>query len=93
MIGASAIDEDGTLLDFDPLEVDVSRAIIENARRVILVSDQMKVGRAAPVKIGHMEQIDTFVTDRFASERLRAVCDESGVEVIEARPDMQSVLE
>ena len=41
IIGASAIDEDGTLLDFDPLEVNVSRAIIENARRVVLVCDQM----------------------------------------------------
>ena len=89
VIGASAIDEDGTLLDFDPLEVNVSRAIIENARRVVLVCDRMKVGRAAPVKIGHMDQIDTFVTDRLASERLRAVCARSGVEVIEARPDMR----
>jgi len=89
VIGASAIDEDGTLLDFDPLEVNVSRAIIENARRVVLVSDQTKVGRAAPVKIGHMHQIDTFVTDRLVSEKLRAVCAQSGVEVIEARPDMR----
>jgi DeoR family glycerol-3-phosphate regulon repressor len=89
VIGASAIDEDGTLLDFDPLEVNVSRAIIENARRVVLVSDQTKVGRAAPVKIGHMDQIDAFVTDRLVSEKLRAVCAQSGVEVIEARPDMR----
>ena len=93
IIGASAIDEDGTLLDFDPLEVNVSRAIIENARRVVLVCDQMKVGRAAPVKIGHMELIDTFVTDRLPSEKLRAVCAQVGVEVIESRPEMHSELD
>lgn len=88
VIGVSAIDEDGTLLDFDPLEVNASRAIIENARRVVLVADQMKVGRAAPVKLGHMTQIDTFVTDRLLSERLRALCSASGVEVRETRPDL-----
>jgi DeoR family transcriptional regulator, glycerol-3-phosphate regulon repressor len=90
VIGASAIDEDGSLLDFDPLEVNVSRAIIENARRVLLVCDQMKVGRAAPVRIGHMTQIDAFVTDRLSSDRLRAVCAESGVHVIEAQPKSRS---
>ena len=86
VIGASAIDEDGSLLDFDPLEVNVSRAIIENARRVLLVCDQLKVGRAAPVRIGHMGQVDAFVTDRLSSDRLRAVCAENGVQLIEALP-------
>ncbi len=87
VVGASAIDEDGSLLDFDPLEVNVSRAIIENARRVLLVCDQTKVARAAPVRIGHMAQIDTFVTDRLASDRLRAVCAANDVKIIEARPE------
>jgi DeoR family glycerol-3-phosphate regulon repressor len=87
VVGASAIDEDGSLLDFDPLEVNVSRAIIENARRVLLVCDQMKVARAAPVRIGHMAQIDAFVTDRLASDRLRAVCAAHDVKIIEARPE------
>jgi DeoR family transcriptional regulator, glycerol-3-phosphate regulon repressor len=91
VIGASAIDEDGSLLDFDPLEVNVSRAIIENARRVILVCDQMKIARAAPVRIGHMAQIDTFITDRLNSDRLRAVCAEHNVRVIEALPESRRV--
>ena len=64
VIGASALDEDGTLLDYDALEVNVSRAIIENARRVLLVCDRMKLQRAAPVRIAHISQIDVFVTDR-----------------------------
>ena len=42
VIGASALDEDGSLLDFDPREVNVSRAIIDNARRVLLVCDPRK---------------------------------------------------
>jgi DeoR family transcriptional regulator, glycerol-3-phosphate regulon repressor len=84
VIGASALDEDGSLLDFDALEVNVSRAIIENARRVMLVCDRMKLERAAPVRIGHMSQIHTFVTDRLESSALRQVCTTCGVEVVEA---------
>ena len=89
IIGASAIDEDGTLLDFDPLEVTVARAIIENARRVLLVCDATKVARAAPVIIGHMAKIHTFITDRLTSDPLRAVCAENRVQVIEADPRLE----
>jgi DeoR family transcriptional regulator, glycerol-3-phosphate regulon repressor len=84
VIGASALDADGTLLDYDALEVNVSRAIIENARRVLLVCDSLKLERAAPVKIAHMSQIDAFVTDRLESPALRQVCATHHVQVIEA---------
>ena len=83
VIGASALDSDGSLLDFDALEVNVSRAIISNARRVILVCDHMKLERAAPVRIGHMSQIHAFVTDRLTSAALRQVCIAHGVQIIE----------
>ena len=45
VIGTSAIDADGTLLDFDLREVRVCRAIIEHARRVLLVTDSSKFAR------------------------------------------------
>ncbi len=54
VIGASAIDHDGALLDFDFREVKVAQAIIANARHVILVSDSTKFERTAPVRIGHL---------------------------------------
>ena len=44
VIGASALDEDGSLLDFDPREVTVSRAIIDNARRVLAGLRPYKTG-------------------------------------------------
>jgi len=88
VIGASALDDDGTLLDFDALEVNVSRAIIENARRVLLVCDRMKLERAAPVRIGHISQIDVFVTDRLESAALRQVCLAHHVQIIEAAPHL-----
>ena len=83
VIGASAIDEDGALLDFDFREVKVAQAIIANARHVILVADATKFERVAPVRIGHLSQVDTFITDRCDSEAIRAVCRESEVELVE----------
>src|SRR5690348_426427 len=44
IIGASAIDEEGALLDFDYREVQVAQAIIANARSVMLVAE---IGRAS----------------------------------------------
>ncbi|HEX6956914.1 MAG TPA: DeoR/GlpR family DNA-binding transcription regulator [Ferrovibrio sp.] len=83
VIGASAIDADGTLLDFDYREVRVSRAIIESARRVILVADRLKFERSAPVRIAHLEEIDVFVTDHIPSEDLKAMFEANRVEVVE----------
>lgn len=83
IIGASAIDEDGALLDFDFREVKVAQAIIANARHVILVSDSTKLERAAPVRLGHISQVHSFITDRCPSQQLRDLCRENEVELIE----------
>lgn len=83
VIGASAIDEDGSLLDFDLSEVQVSQAIVQNSRSVVLVADREKLGRPAPVRIGHISEVDVFVTDALESAGLRAVCEAHGVRVVE----------
>lgn len=84
IIGTSAIDPDGTLLDFDIREVQVSQAIIRNARRVMLVTDGSKFMRSAPVRIAHLSDVDILVTDRLPSSELAALCEVNGVEVLEA---------
>tara|TARA_B100001971_G_scaffold50542_1_gene45757 strand:+ start:1446 stop:2225 length:780 start_codon:yes stop_codon:yes gene_type:complete len=76
VIGISGIDSDGTLLDFDYREVRIAQAIIKNSRKVILVADHSKFSRNAMVKLGHLRQISTLVTDRKPPEEM--------VEVIEA---------
>ncbi|MEZ5925832.1 MAG: DeoR/GlpR family DNA-binding transcription regulator [Hyphomicrobiaceae bacterium] len=81
IVGASAIDEDGSLLDFDLREVKVAKAIMESARRSILVADSMKYERTAPVRIGHISDLDHFVTDRPPPERIVAICREHEVAV------------
>ncbi len=87
VIGTSAIDENGTLLDYDYREVRVSQAIMENARQVVLVTDRLKFERSAPVRVAHISQVDVFVTDELLSEDMRALCTEHGVRVVEAQPD------
>lgn len=86
VIGASAIDEDGALLDYDYREVRVAQAIISNARHVVLVCDSTKFDRSAPVRIAHISQVNTFVTDRCASDSVRRLCEESAVELVETAP-------
>lgn len=86
VIGTSAIDEDGTLLDYDYREVKVAQAIVQYARHTILVADSMKYERSAPVRIGHISQIDSFITDRAPPEPLRDICRESGVAIEIAAP-------
>jgi DeoR family glycerol-3-phosphate regulon repressor len=87
IIGASAIDEEGALLDFDYREVQAAQAIIANARSVMLVADSSKLSRNAPVRIAHLSQIHTFVTDLPLPAGLQAICNNRGIDVIAAMPD------
>jgi DeoR family glycerol-3-phosphate regulon repressor len=70
IIGISGIELDGTLLDFDFKEVYVARAIIENSQKVYLVADHSKFGRNTMVKLGHIKEIDTLITDKAPPEQL-----------------------
>lgn len=83
VIGSSAIDADGALLDFDYREVKVSQAIIANARHVILAADSTKHERSAPVRIGHISQIDSFVTDRCPGTDFQALLESFDIRTIE----------
>ncbi len=87
IISVSAIDEDGSLLDFDFREVQVLQKIILNAHHVILAADSTKLTRTAPVRIGHISQIDTFVTDRIISHKFKKNIEDANVETIEICPE------
>lgn len=81
IIGASAIDSDGSLLDYDYREVKVAKTIISSARTSILVADAMKFDRTAPVRIGHLSQLDHFVTETAPPPSIRQICTDHGVEL------------
>ena len=81
IIGSSAIDSDGCLLDFDYREVRVAKAMLKQSRKTILVADNMKFERRAPVQIGHLSDIDVFVTDQIPPPEIVDICERSGVEL------------
>lgn len=84
VVGCSAIDQDGDLLDFDIQEVNVSKSILKQARRALLVADHSKFQRTAPGRIASLAEIDAFFTDWPITETLHDKCDEWGTEVIVA---------
>lgn len=63
LLGASAIDEDGTVLEFDPMEVDLVRSILPQARKRILVAHHEKFRRRAPHRVMSVSDLDVLVTD------------------------------
>lgn len=74
IIGASALDEDGDLLDFDGQEVRVSRTMLRQSRQAFLVADHSKLGRAAPVRIASLGELSAIFTDRPLPDTLAALC-------------------
>lgn len=74
VIGCSALDTDGDLLDFDIQEVGVSQAIIRHARRTFLVADHSKFSRTAPARIASIRALDTIFTDHPVDNSLAQLC-------------------
>ncbi|MEM1156541.1 MAG: DeoR/GlpR family DNA-binding transcription regulator [Pseudomonadota bacterium] len=74
VIGCSALDADGDLLDFDFQEVHVSQTIIAQARCTFLVADQSKFHRSAPARITSLGSIDTLYTDNTLPAGLHEKC-------------------
>ncbi|MGH1457278.1 MAG: DeoR/GlpR family DNA-binding transcription regulator [Paracoccaceae bacterium] len=81
VIGCSALDGEGDLLDFDIQEVGVSQTIIRQARKTCLVSDASKFQRSAPARIASLSEIDSFFTDRPLPGDLAQRCAEWGTHV------------
>ncbi|EEW26668.1 DeoR/GlpR family DNA-binding transcription regulator [Rhodobacter ferrooxidans] len=81
VIGISALDPDGDLLDFDLAEVRVSKAILRQARRVYLVVDGSKLERSAPARLASLADIDAVFTDKPLPEALARKCAEWGTAV------------
>ncbi|PRY20647.1 DeoR family transcriptional regulator [Aliiruegeria haliotis] len=81
VIGCSALDLDGDLLDFDIQEVSVSKSILQQARSTFLVADASKFQRTAPVRIASLSEIDTFFTDHPLPHALASRCADWGTRV------------
>jgi len=76
IIGASALDADGDLLDYDLAEVRVAKTIIRQARCSFLVCDHAKLTRSAPVRLASLREIDEVFTDQPFPDDLTQRCQE-----------------
>ena len=79
VIGASALDRDGDLLDFDLAEVRVSKAIIRQARKTFLVCDNSKLDRSAPARLASLSEVTAVFTDRALPPELAQALAEIGL--------------
>jgi len=74
VVGCSALDLDGDVLDYDIQEVGVSQAIIAQARETLLVADHSKFLRSAPARICSLSDVATFFTDKPLPDDLLNAC-------------------
>ncbi len=81
IIGVSAIDEDGALLDFDHREVQVTKTILAQARTTILVADAIKFSRRAPALVATLADLDVFITDLMPAQKIIDLCRANDVEL------------
>lgn len=86
VIGCSAMDEDGDLLDFDLEEVGVSQTIVAQSRQCLLVADHSKFRRKAPVRIASMQSMTAVITDLPLPASLARRCRQWGTDVIVSPP-------
>jgi DeoR family glycerol-3-phosphate regulon repressor len=63
VLGCSAIDADGDMLDFDGQEIIVSQTAIRRSRKVMVVADQLKFERKAPLTICSLADVAVLFTD------------------------------
>ncbi len=92
VIGASAVADDGSVLDFDYREVSVARTIIETAHQTLLVFDHSKFEKRAPVRICDVGDVDTVITDTPPPPRFERVCDQANTRIVVADRHLEETL-
>ncbi|MEM9584160.1 MAG: DeoR/GlpR family DNA-binding transcription regulator [Pseudomonadota bacterium] len=90
VIGCSALDHDGDILDFDIQEVAVSRAIISRSRERFLVADTSKFDRSAPVRIASLKDVSRFYTDAKPAKPVQNKCNRWSTEIVIAPNQSQA---
>ncbi|MEM9764619.1 MAG: DeoR/GlpR family DNA-binding transcription regulator [Pseudomonadota bacterium] len=78
ILGISAVDAEGTLLDYDMAEIAVLRAMMNHARRRILVADHTKFARAAPMRAASLSEFEVIVSDRALPPSLERTVEQRG---------------
>ena len=79
-LGTQAFDAAAGLTDSTTEIAEVKRAMIRAARRVVLVTDSSKWGRASLHRVADLEEVDVLITDEALPAEARELCARLGVE-------------
>jgi DeoR family transcriptional regulator, glycerol-3-phosphate regulon repressor len=71
ILGASAIDDEGSILEYDPLEVGLVHDVLRHSRKSVLVAHHEKFGNTAPHVVAALSDMDAVLTDRDPRDRLQ----------------------
>jgi DeoR/GlpR family transcriptional regulator of sugar metabolism len=70
------------LSDSNSLIVESIRAMIQCARKVVIVADRSKFGRDAMIHVADLADIDQVVTDKDLDQESRQMLEDNGVECL-----------
>jgi len=82
VVGTNGISLGHGLSTPDLEEAAVKRAMVQSARRVVVLADSSKVGVESPVRFAALDQVDVLVTDDGIDEEDRAAFERAGLEVV-----------
>lgn len=77
-----AIDQDGTLLDFNLSEVKAVQMMMKNARRTAIICDHSKFTAAAPVCLGSVTDADFLITDAQPPQKMQSLLSSGKTQLI-----------
>ena len=72
----------GELLDPDPMEIAVKRAMVEAAKKTVLLLDKSKFGKTSLFPVVPLSEISACVTDEAPAEPSASIFKHHGIQTI-----------
>lgn len=82
ILSCEGLDIDAGYTDSREDNAMMKRAMINSAKKVILVADSGKFGKTSFISVGKLSELDTLVTEKDPGELWRATLEENGVNLI-----------
>ena len=82
ILSCEGLDIDAGYTDSREDNAMMKRAMINSAKKVILVADSGKFGKTSFISVGKLSELDTLVTEKHPGELWRATLEENGVNLI-----------
>jgi len=83
ILSIGGITDSGSFMDYHLEEAEFSRAVIQQAKKTIVVADHSKFGNSNFIKVCDFDAIDMLVVDRLPPTNIMHELHEAGVEVIQ----------